>query len=363
MRVLVLAIIATVFGAAAQETDALPELAAKLKVPHVRVPKLSAEPNLEGAPDLKGWAGPLALGILSGAAAEKPSGTQAWLATTATHLLAVVRAGNAAAASTAAVPLDGDVWAGDNIELMLLPGIDPAGAYFQLAANSAGSLFDARINDKSWNSGATVKVYRDGDTRTTLLSLPFSALCGDGKVPALWRINIHDCRDGGKRDLAWSPTLSKSNHVPTRFGLALLEGHGEFNAQAALDWTQASEKLQILFQQDFSKDTEGFSAGERISADGETFLRATGQRTVTLERNFGPIQGLRMAFAYRTSPGVHGMVVRGSGTVVRVCCAGLIEVVGRGLKAAETTCHDADRQSRAFDLGRDAFLFKRPYGH
>ncbi len=95
----------------------------------------------------------------------------------------------------------------------------------------------------------------------------------------------------------------------------------------------------------------------------ERFLRVSGVRKTVLNRNFGSIHGLKMAFAYRTAPHQHGLVVQGAGTVVSGARPGLAVVVGRGVRTAQETCRDADRRTTASALGHDWYLFKRPYGH
>lgn len=360
---------------AADEAKDLEALAARMKVPGAAAARLDREPSLEAAPDLAGWCGPLALTYLDGRADQVPVKTEAYLATAGGKLFAAIRCFDPDMASVAgsAEPLDGNVWKGDSLEVFLLPGLDATKDYFQFAVNPAGSLFDARNNDKSWNSGAAVKVFRDGASWTAVLAVPLEVLLPkDASIPALWRVNLNRSRT--KRtglvdlDLAWSPTLSKSNHVPARFGVAWLKDAGaapDFAAaNVALD---ASEKVQVVLRQDFTKDIAPFDAGKTAKAEApwgeETFLRLTGKNQTRLERNFGPIQGLHMAFAYRTAAHQHGLVVQGSGTVVRATRPAMSEVIGRGLKLAQETCNDADHQTSAKDLGFDAFLFKRPYGH
>lgn len=354
-------------------SGALDEIAARMKVPGAAAPKLSAALKPDAPPDFSKWAGPLNFGRLSGEkSGELAVKTEGFLACDATHLHIAIRSYESpmSAVPNKKVELDGNVWAADSIEMMVLPGLDPTKPYYQLALNPAGSLFDARINDKTWNSNAKTYAWRDGKSWTVAASLPYASVGAKaGEVPSLWRVNLHRWRpkrDGARdMDLSWSPTLSRSNHVPARFGLVHLAGLGKaVDKAAAFSFLDAAEKLQILFRQDFEKHVEGFSAGEVVKDESNGgFLRCKGKRKITLQRNFGAIQGLHMAIAYRTAPHQQGLVIHGAGTETRAARPGLVQVLGRGLAVARTTCQDADGKSRAYDLGFDAFRFKRPYGH
>jgi hypothetical protein len=361
---------------ASPPADPLGAIATRLKVHGVAVPRLAEALKAERPPDFSKWAGPLAFGRLDGAAGRTvPVRTDGYLACDASHLHLAIRCfeDNVSAVPARKAAHDGNVWAGDNVEMMILPGLDPTKPYFQFALNPAGSVFDARITDTSWNGSAITYAWREAKSWTVAASVPFEAMgVRTGAVPALWRVNLHRWRPERGRvkslDLSWSPTNSRSNHVPSRFAVVHLAGLGKaIDAAAARRFLDESEKLQVLFRQDFSKDTEGFDAGEVVKAEEaggtSSFLRCKGRRKINLQRNFGDIHGLRMALAYRTAPHQHGLVIHGQGTVVRAARPGCVEVLGRGLKVARRTCRDADGASRAVSLGFDAFLFKRPYGH
>jgi hypothetical protein len=272
------------------------------------------------------------------------------------------------------VPLDGNVWKGDNIEIMVLPGYDHHREYFQLALNPAGSLFDAKTNDKAWNSNAKAFSYSDNESWTVVVSIPFASIKDDMKdVPSLWRLNLHRFRPkrsgNNPLDLAWSPTISRSNHVPARFGLGRLKGVGRpINAEEISGFLKKAKKVEKVYFQDFEKDRAGIREEVKVlTREGPggtvTFLRAEKLRKITLDRHFANIRGLNMAIKYRTAPHQHGLVIHGSGTEVRAGRPGAVHVYGRGLEMAKKTCRDADRASKAVSYGLDAFYFLRPYGH
>ncbi|HYF48632.1 MAG TPA: hypothetical protein VEJ63_04470 [Planctomycetota bacterium] len=364
-RVFAITILCT--SVASAERSALEELAKALDVPHVEVSRLKQQPALERAPELNTWSPPMKFGLLNGEADDGLSQSTGYLARDDERLYVAIRSvAPLNGLPEKAQPLDGNVWSSDNVEVMLLPALDDALPYFQFAIDPAGSLFDAKINNKSWNSGADVKVFRDAESWTAVLSVKFSELgLKPGDVPALWRVNLHSYR--AKRgtqketDLAWSPTRSRSNHVPSRFGLACLNAEAIDRAAAAA-WIEKRRGLQILLKQRFDNDVAPFTKA-KLAKDANGSFLVSEESSVTLEKNFGDIKGLKMAFAYRTPADVHGLTVQGSGTVVRATRPGMSEVYGHALKVAQETCNDADGQTKAWDLGRDAFKFRRPYGH
>jgi hypothetical protein len=212
----------TAFG----QDAAAARIAERLKVPVATLPLLKDAPALDAAPDFKAWAGPLAFQNLTGFGQKPPVETKGYLATDGKNIYLAVRCEDPAAKeiASAPVPLDGNVWASDSAEFMLLPGHDPDQAYYHFAVNPAGSLYDAAGADKTWNSGAKVLTSIDAKGWLAVLQMPLTAIgLNDGELPALWRVNLHRYRParGGnpELDLAWSPTRSTQNHVPDRFGL------------------------------------------------------------------------------------------------------------------------------------------------
>jgi hypothetical protein len=194
------------------------------------MPSLEKPPAMDAAPDFKGWAGPLAFQNLWGYGRKLPVDTRGYVAADGNNVYLAIRCHDPAANEIASVPvpLDGDVWAGDCAEFMLLPGYDPEQPYYHFAVNPAGSLYDAKGKDKDWNSGAKVFAVIDATGWLAMIRVPLSALgVKEGRAPELWRLNLHRARPAragaGALDLAWSPTGSDQNHVPARFGVVSLE--------------------------------------------------------------------------------------------------------------------------------------------
>lgn len=357
------------FAASGEEGKGPSSLAVRLDVPFITIPRLPEALSLERAPELTKWSAPLKFGLLSGETADVLPDSTGYLACDDKRLYVAIR--NAAPLDglpEKAQPLDGDVWRSDNVEVLLIPGLDDSQTYYQFAIDPAESLFDAKGIDKSWNSGAEVKVFREKESWTAVLAVDVAAVgVTMEKLPALWRINLHSCRvkrgNQTESDLSWSPTRSRSNHVPSRFGLALLnDPRAKLDLAAAQVWVEQKRGLSILLKQRFDTDVAPFTKAKPAKDACGTFMVSEGP-SVTLERNFGDISGLRMAFAYRTPADVHGLTVQGSGTIARTTRPGMTEVFGHGLKVAQETCNDADHKTMAWDLGRDAFKFRRPYGH
>ena len=115
-------------------------------MPLAVLPVLQAAPKPDAAPDFKDWAGPLAFQNLSGIGQQPPVETRGYLATDGKNVYLAIRCEDPAAneIASAPVPIDGNVWAGDSAEFMLLPGHAPDQPYYHFAVNPAGSLYDAK---------------------------------------------------------------------------------------------------------------------------------------------------------------------------------------------------------------------------
>jgi hypothetical protein len=371
--------LAALAGAEGQEPKAVDESSAaariseRLKVPVATLPQLKEAPALDAAPDFTGWGGPLALGNLSGTGPNPPVETRGYLAADGTHIYLAVRCEDPAAKeiASAPVPLDGDVWAGDSAEFMLLPGYDSKQTYYHFAVNPAGSLYDAKVQDKGWNSGSKVFTAVDATGWLAVIRVPLAVLgVKDGEAPALWRVNLHRARPArageAALDLAWSPTRSQSNHVPKRFGVVSLKG-GKAVPAAELDaWLEKADLVEVLYRQAFEQDQAGLSGGQiqdGVGPGGRTRL-LRGEKNFWLNLEIPETEGVKMAIAYRSVPEVHGVVVAGTGKPVSPTRPGFVTVIGRGIEVAQARCSvDADRAGKTEDTGFGSYRFTRGYGH
>lgn len=110
---------------------------------------------------------------------------------------------------------DGSVWEDDCVELFLQP--PGSETYYHLAANAAGSYFDARCpgSDASWNPDWEAKAGRIDGGWTVEIAIPWAAL--QARPEGTWRINLGREDTQTKQATCWSPTFG-GFHVPARFG-------------------------------------------------------------------------------------------------------------------------------------------------
>lgn len=359
-----------------QTTVTLEQLASRLQVPCVSIPGPPKEISAERMPDFSMWGGPLSFSYLSGAKNTPPFKTEGYCACDRNGVYLAIRCFGTRdkVASSVKVPHDGNVWKGEYLELTLLPAFDTMHEYFHFAVNPAGSLYDAKVNKKAWNSDAKIFTYRDDASWTMVLALTYASLgVMPDEVPTMWRLNLHRYIPSGEKkkpghDLAWSPTFTTSNHVPPRFGLAFLKGLGRpFDAKKVVRQLDELDRFKLIYKQTFDKDTKPFDAGvlatKQTPEGKERYLRFDEKRNLFLKRNFGPIQGVRMAYAYRCNPDQLSVVLQGVGTVVRDTRPGFSHVWGRGLEAAGCTARSHDGNVVVDDLGLGSYYYKRPYGH
>jgi hypothetical protein len=322
------------------------------------------------APDFRGWAGPLPFARLDGATGTPSPLTHGHVGRHGNSLYLAVRCADPAAGGIVrtAVPADGDVWTGDSVEFMLLPGYDSRQPYYHFAVNPAGSLYDAKGQDKSWNSGARVFTAVDESGWVAVVEVPLASMgVGDNVVPGIWRINLHRGRATAPAlDLAWSPTLASSSHVPKRFGVAALVGGQTVAADRIDAWLGELAAAEILYRQEFEQDSAGLVGGTIATGtgpNGRTRYLRTDSR-VRLNLAIADTQQVKMAVSYRCNADQHGVVISGSGKPMSPTRPGLVSVFGRGLKAAQTCAiGDSDGAGKTESAGLDGFRFKRRYGH
>jgi len=114
---------------------------------------------------------------------------------------------------------DGAVWGDDCVEVFLQP--PGSEAWYHLAVNSLGTLYDARCNprgDASWESGAQVRTARSRDEWTVETAIPFAAFGAAPVVGTTWRGNICRERVQGRELSTWAP-VGRRFHTPSRFGV------------------------------------------------------------------------------------------------------------------------------------------------
>jgi hypothetical protein len=111
-----------------------------------------------------------------------------------------------------------DTWpSGGSIELFLDP-LCSRSSYYQLAANPAGTRYDARGMDAKWDIDWKVAAQLSGDRWTMEVAIPFAGLDGGTPEPGtLWGLNLCRNREGGLAYAStWAP-VGAIYHTPGRF--------------------------------------------------------------------------------------------------------------------------------------------------
>jgi len=115
------------------------------------------------------------------------------------------------------------VFSGEAVELFLDPKHNHAD-YFQLGVNLAGSFYDARRQDVTWNCAAGVKTKKLADGWSLELAVPWGDLGVASPKPGRL-VGFNVCRDrnvGGARQWSnWSQTMANF-HDPKRFAHLVL---------------------------------------------------------------------------------------------------------------------------------------------
>jgi hypothetical protein len=122
------------------------------------------------------------------------------------------------------VPRDAhQVFSTEAVEIFVDPRHDHHD-YYQLAVNAAGSLYDSRGTEPSWESGAEAKAAVGDRGWGMELRIPWSAFKLTPKPGAVVGVNV--CRDRTLKEREWSNwAQTKANfHDPDRFAHLVLDG-------------------------------------------------------------------------------------------------------------------------------------------
>ncbi|MFO8078788.1 MAG: carbohydrate-binding family 9-like protein, partial [Armatimonadota bacterium] len=107
---------------------------------------------------------------------------------------------------------DGRVFRDDCVEIFIQPGRD---AYYQLAVNSIGALYDAEITDASWDGEIEVAAQRGPTSYTFELAIDLDSI--GGAPEGTWRMNFCRNRTAVEESSTWSG-LQGAFHQPAQFG-------------------------------------------------------------------------------------------------------------------------------------------------
>ena len=121
------------------------------------------------------------------------------------------------------VERDGPVWRDDCVELFC----DPSGrrrSFYQFDVNAAGTLYDARGREASWNSGTEARVARDERGWTAVLRIRFEDLGVPAPRPGdVWPMNFARQGPGGGSAWTW---VHRTVQSPGEFGRVVFGGDG-----------------------------------------------------------------------------------------------------------------------------------------
>lgn len=125
---------------------------------------------------------------------------------------------------------DQHLWTEEVVEVFVQPNSAHT-SYIEVEVNPLGTVLDIFLLDagkplayESWNSARLKSaVHVDGQEWTVEIALPFEDCVTAPHLPPRsgdrWRLNLYRTdRKPRQLDLAWSPTLRESFHVPARFG-------------------------------------------------------------------------------------------------------------------------------------------------
>ena len=259
---------------------------------------------------------------------------------------------------------DGEVWADDTVEIHI-SGDSREGSH-QFIVNPAGTLYDARDKDMSWNSSArAAAAVADGKRWTATLAIPLAEVGGFVGENQTWVLNVARSRPRGGL-WSWAVLRACDFHRTADFG-RITGVSVPRRADGVTRVAGAPGGLEVLYRQTFEQGHAKLGGGEvreGVGPGGRTRVFRGDGKEFWLGLEIPRVQGVKMALAYHSSPDVHAVVVAGSGAPVNPTRPGFVKVVGRGLAVAQARCRvDADRAGTTTDAGFDFYRFTRSYGH
>lgn len=216
-----------------------------VKNPAVFVKEVSEAPKLDGRidPVCEKNAEPMKLSFLDGFKGTPEERTVGYIVSHKGSLYITVRCNkkNPERIANKTKKHDGGVWADESVEIFLDPNKTRDFNYYHLIVNSDEVSYDAKThdyrkrNDKSWDPKTKIACQTDREGWTMELCIPISEFgVAEGKVNRIWSFNINrsspDPDDPAiSEDTAWSPTKSRTNHLPSMFGYIWLDAGNVLN--------------------------------------------------------------------------------------------------------------------------------------
>ena len=165
------------------------------------------------------------------------------------------------------------VFDGETIEIFVDPKHD--GNYYQFAANAAGSVWDSRGFDSTWNAEVTAAAKLDQAAKqwTLEFAIPWKELGGKAIPGAVVGFNV--CRDrylGGSREWSnWSQTQANF-HDPDRFSHLVLSATPERLAELAPEFRKGDRRGRLVIY-----SSEGFANTTYLALARESLKKVEGQ--------------------------------------------------------------------------------------
>ena len=165
------------------------------------------------------------------------------------------------------------VFEGETVEIFIDPKHD--GSYYQFAANAAGSVWDSRASDTTWNAAVTAAAKVDPAAKQWSLefAVPFRDL---GIAPAEGAvIGFNVCRDrhlgSGREWSNWAQTQANF-HDPERFAHLVLAATPERLAQLAPEFRKGERHGRLVIY-----SSEGFANTSYVAMARDSLKRVEAQ--------------------------------------------------------------------------------------
>jgi hypothetical protein len=223
---------------AAADNDAFEKWHKSVKLPVVRVRTVADAPKVDGRIDdvYKKHASPLKFSYLDGFGGRIDEPTVAYIVTDGKKLYFAVhcKTENPDRLVCQTTERDKGVWKDEAVEIFLDPrNVRKLKNYYHIMVNPAGVTQDAKKQkDNSWNPDLDVKCTKDKSSWTMELAIPFTELgIEPGRMNKVWALNLtRSARDPDDpwmaEETGWSPTKSRTSHMPSMFGYMWLDaGH------------------------------------------------------------------------------------------------------------------------------------------
>jgi hypothetical protein len=112
---------------------------------------------------------------------------------------------------------DSEVFLDDCVEMMFAAGAENKD-YYHIVVNSIGTVYDAFVSDKTWNSGAVVKTFRQDNQWKVEMAIPFKKSGIKADRGDKWHFNLFRERYAGEKPEVTSWAIVENRfHEPERF--------------------------------------------------------------------------------------------------------------------------------------------------